>query len=93
MISNKSAAASDWADLGSGPGRLEALKSYWHCTWAVGEMEGRKLRHDPTELLTRAIQPTLWLVVFGEAMARLKAIPTGPVSYLTFMTPVSWRSP
>jgi ABC-2 type transport system permease protein len=87
MISNKSAVASDWAELAGGPSGVAVLKSYGRCTWAVAEMEVRKLRHDPTELLTRAIQPTLWLVVFGEAMARLRAIPTGSVSYLTFMTP------
>src|SRR5438477_407323 len=31
-------------------------------TLAVAEAEIRKLRHDPMELLTRAIQPLLWLV-------------------------------
>jgi len=25
----------------------------------------QKLRHDRTELLTRAIQPALWLLIFG----------------------------
>lgn len=53
----------------------------------VAEAEVRKLRHDPVELFTRAVQPTLWLVVFGQVMNRLRAIPTGEMAYLDFMAP------
>ena len=53
----------------------------------MAEVELRKLARDPVELLTRAIQPTLWLLVFGQVFGRLKAIPTGNLSYLTFMVP------
>ncbi len=49
--------------------------------------EARKLAHDPTELLLRAVQPALWLVVFGSVFSVLHAIPTGSVSYLQFLTP------
>jgi ABC-2 type transport system permease protein len=54
---------------------------------AVAEMELRKLRRDPTELATRAVQPVLWLVVFGEVMARARLIDTGGTSYLAFLVP------
>ena len=37
----------------------------------------RKPLHDPTELITRAVQPILWLGVFGEALSKVRAIPTG----------------
>jgi ABC-2 type transport system permease protein len=50
-------------------------------------MELRKLRHDPTELLTRAVQPALWLLVFGEVFTRVHAIPTGGLRYLDFLAP------
>ena len=53
----------------------------------LAEMELRKLRHDPTELLTRAVQPALWLLVFGEVFTRIHAIPTGGVPYLDFLAP------
>ncbi len=53
----------------------------------LAEMELRKLRRDPTELLTRAIQPTLWLLVFGEVFTRVRAIPTGGLPYLDFLAP------
>jgi len=56
-------------------------------TLAIAAMEVRKLRHDPTELLTRAVQPALWLLIFGEVFTRLRAIPTGGVRYLDFMAP------
>jgi ABC-2 type transport system permease protein len=56
-------------------------------TLAVAEAEVRKLRHDPLELLTRAVQPALWLLVFGQVFARSHAIPTGGLNYLDFLAP------
>jgi ABC-2 type transport system permease protein len=49
--------------------------------------ELQKLRHDPSELLTRAIQPCLWLLIFGTTFTRLHAIPTNGVPYLDFVAP------
>lgn len=54
---------------------------------AIADMDMRKLRHDPTELFTRAIQPLLWLMVFGQVFARSHAIPTGGIDYLAFLAP------
>ncbi|NPV70129.1 MAG: ABC transporter permease [Firmicutes bacterium] len=56
-------------------------------TLAITEVELRKLLHDPWELLTRAVQPALWLLVFGQVFNRTRAIPTGSLSYLEFMAP------
>ena len=50
-------------------------------------VEVQKLRHDRTELFTRAIQPALWLLIFGETFTRLRAIPTGNVPYLDYLAP------
>lgn|SRR5487761_434682 len=50
-------------------------------------VEVAKIRHDRTELYTRAIQPALWLVIFGETFSRIRAIPSGNVPYLDFMAP------
>jgi ABC-2 type transport system permease protein len=50
-------------------------------------VELQKLRHDRTELITRAIQPALWLLIFGETFTRLRAIPTGNVPYLDYLAP------
>ena len=56
-------------------------------TMAIAEIEARKLRHDPSELLVRAVQPALWLLVFGQVFTRVRAIPTGNVRYIDFMAP------
>ncbi|MEW6379629.1 MAG: ABC transporter permease [bacterium] len=56
-------------------------------TLTIAELEVRKLRHDPTELILRAVQPTLWLLLFGQVFSRARAIPTGGLRYLDFMTP------
>ena len=55
--------------------------------YILAEMETRKLLHDPTELISRAVQPILWLGIFGEALSKVRAIPTGGVTYLQFITP------
>lgn len=56
-------------------------------SYVLAEMEIRKLLHDPTELITRAIQPILWLGIFGEALSKTHAIATQGVTYLQFITP------
>ena len=56
-------------------------------TAAVADVELRKLLRDPTELASRAVQPVLWLTVFGQVMAGVRGIHSGPVSYLVFITP------
>lgn len=55
--------------------------------FVIAELEVRKLKHDPTELFTRAAQPALWMLVFGEVFTRVRAIPTGSLTYLDFMAP------
>jgi ABC-2 type transport system permease protein len=50
-------------------------------------VEVAKIRHDRSELYTRAIQPALWLVIFGETFSRIRAIQTGDTPYLDFMAP------
>ena len=56
-------------------------------SYVMAEMEARKLWHDPTEMISRAVQPILWLGIFGEALSKVRAIPTGNFSYLQFITP------
>ena len=66
---------------------LASVISFIDKTLVIAELEARKLRHDPTELITRAVQPALWLLVFGEVFTRVRAIPTGNLSYIDFMAP------
>jgi ABC-2 type transport system permease protein len=54
---------------------------------AMCVVELQKLRHDRTELYTRAVQPALWLLIFGETFTRIRAIPTGGIPYLDYLAP------
>ncbi len=71
----------------SGQNIFTEVVNFLRKTLVIAELEIRKLRHEPTDLLTRAVQPVLWLLIFGQVMARVRAIPTGGVSYLDFMAP------
>ncbi len=66
---------------------LAELINFVKKTMTIAEWEVRKLRHDATDLVTRAVQPVLWLLIFGEVFTRIRAIPTGNVSYLEYMSP------
>jgi ABC-2 type transport system permease protein len=51
-------------------------------------VELRKIRHDRTELYTRAIQPALWLLIYGEVFTKIHAIPTPKgIPYLAYLAP------
>jgi ABC-2 type transport system permease protein len=66
---------------------IRYIGNFINKTFVIMELELRKLRHDPTELITRAIQPALWLLVFGQVFTQTRAIPTGDISYIDFMAP------
>lgn len=63
------------------------VTSFFAKTWAITDMEIRKLLHDPTELLTRAVQPALWLLIFGQVMSHAHVIDTAGFPYLDFLMP------
>ncbi len=56
-------------------------------TFVMAKIEMLKLIHDPTELITRAIQPILWLGIFGVALSNAHSMPTNGVPYLEYITP------
>lgn len=65
---------------------ISAINELVTKSFVIAELEVRKLRHDPTDLIIRAVQPVLWLLIFGQVFSRTKAIPTGNLPYLDFMT-------
>ncbi len=66
---------------------LQIIGNFIKKTFVIVELELKKLKHDPSEIITRAIQPTLWLMVFGQVFTRTRAIPTGDIPYIDFMAP------
>jgi ABC-2 type transport system permease protein len=86
----------DWVNTTTGKGKLFpkeresflwATRSFVEKTFTIVGLEARKMRHDPTDIFTRAVQPALWLLVFGEVLGRVRAIPTGGRPYLDFLAP------
>jgi len=69
------------------PTPLALLAGFARKTLAIAEVEVRKLRHDPTEVLTRALQPAIWLLIFGQVISRGHVVETGDVRYLDFLVP------
>jgi ABC-2 type transport system permease protein len=74
-------------EIPADPGPLAQLRTGLSRINAMCLVELQKLRHDRTELITRAVQPTLWLLVFGQVFTRIHAIPTGNTPYLDFLAP------
>lgn|ERR1019366_9527610 len=68
-------------------GMIRAVRVFALHSAAILAVEFHKIFRDPTDLLTRAVQPLLWLLVFGQVFSRTRAIPTGNLSYLEFMAP------
>ncbi len=77
----------EWANPLNPGNFLYEILQFFNKTFVIAELELRKLRHEPTDLFTRAVQPVLWLLIFGQVMTQIRAIPTGNVSYLEFMSP------
>ena len=53
----------------------------------LGEMEARKIRHDSTELWMRAIQPALWLTIFGTILGAIRGLAPSGYTYTQFIAP------
>ena len=51
------------------------------------ELEVRRLLHDQTEIVVRAVQPLLWLLVFGHVLGAMHSIPTGNIPYTDYIMP------
>lgn len=66
---------------------LKLNPSYWEQILAITDVELRKMLREPTEIFSRAIQPMLWLLIFGQVFSKLRDIPTGGLGYLAFMVP------
>lgn len=63
------------------------LERYASSALAITELELRKIKHDQSQIWLRSVQPALWLTVFGVTFSKIRALPTGDLSYLQFVTP------
>lgn len=54
--------------------------------YVILEFEIRKVRHQPSEILFRSIQPVLWLLMFGQVISH-EIVTNNQVVYIDFLTP------
>lgn len=66
---------------------IRASIRFFRQTVAIVTVELYKVGRDPTEIFSRALQPVLWLLIFGQVFSSLHEIPTGGVNYLAYITP------
>ncbi len=74
----------DWAELSRPRARVGRLVGG---TVAIAQAELRKLRHDNLDVLTRCVQPLLWLFVFGTAMRHVRRLGVAGVDYRAYLAP------
>jgi ABC-2 type transport system permease protein len=63
------------------------VDGYLTQVFAVSAAEVTKLRHDPMDLASRAVQPILWLLLFGQVMAHVRGLNATGGSYIDFIAP------
>jgi ABC-2 type transport system permease protein len=56
-------------------------------TFAMAQSELRKLRHDHLDIVTRSVQPLLWLFIFGTALSHTRALTLGTLEYRAYLAP------
>jgi len=56
-------------------------------TLAMAQAEMRKLRHDHLDIITRSVQPLLWLFIFGTALRHDRALSSGAHDYRAYLAP------
>jgi len=56
-------------------------------TLAMAQAELRKLRHDHLDIVTRSVQPLLWLFIFGSAVSGARLLNLGHLEYRAYLAP------
>ena len=56
-------------------------------TFAMAQAEMRKLRHDHLDVITRSVQPLLWLFIFGTALRHNRSLTLGTLDYRAYLAP------
>ena len=56
-------------------------------TYAMARAEMQKLRHDHLDIVTRSVQPLLWLFIFGTALQHNRQLAAGATDYQAYLAP------
>lgn len=61
--------------------------AFFRNTVAIIAVETLKIIRSPIEIISRSVQPVLWLVIFGQVFARVHMAAIGAQSYEAFLAP------
>ncbi len=61
--------------------------SYALTVGAIAAAEIERVRREPSVILTRTVQPLLWLLVFGAALSRARGLASPGTNYQAFIVP------
>jgi ABC-2 type transport system permease protein len=64
-----------------------AIVRFFSDIFTITDFELRKIWHDSSQVFIRAVQPVLWLLIFGQVFAAVRLLPTGNYDYIQFLTP------
>jgi ABC-2 type transport system permease protein len=83
------AASAEKSEIGRRPPALSMgpLARVAAGTLAMAQAEMRKLRHDHIDIVTRSVQPLLWLFIFGTAMRNTHLLTLGTLDYRAYIAP------
>jgi ABC-2 type transport system permease protein len=83
------AVSADRSEIGQRPAALSMgpLARVGAGTAAMAQAEMRKLRHDHLDIITRSVQPLLWLFIFGTALRNNRALTLGTLDYRAYLAP------
>jgi ABC-2 type transport system permease protein len=87
MSAHSAASPSASAELRPGALSTGPLARVGAGALAMGQAEMRKLRHDHLDIVTRSVQPLLWLFIFGTALRHNRALSVGASDYRAYLAP------
>ena len=88
MSAHSAASPAASAELGR-PAALagSGLSRLLEGTYAMAQAEMRKLRHDHLDIITRSVQPLLWLFIYGTALSHNRSLTIGRLDYRAYLAP------
>jgi ABC-2 type transport system permease protein len=90
MSAHSAALPAGSASAGGHGSRLlsaDGLRALGAGTFAMAQSEMRKLRHDHLDIVTRSVQPLLWLFIFGTALSHNRLLTLGTLEYRAYLAP------
>ena len=66
---------------------MQIITKFIYQTYIIAKYETIKIIRNPMELVSRSLQPVLWLLIFGQVFSRIHMDIIGKQSYVAFIAP------